>query len=72
MRDVLNKNFCLENHSLLWYTLGVAFSGILVMLYYSELLFCFTIGCSLCSSASVACVAKPGRGGSVACVSQPV
>ena len=63
-RDVLNKNFCLEIHSLLLYTLGVAVNGILVMLSYSELLFCFTIECSLCSSlncslcsSALACVA---------------
>ena len=27
VRDVLIKNFCLESHSLLVYTLGVAFKG---------------------------------------------
>ena len=44
MRDVLGNNFCFERHSFLRCTPGVAYRGILVLLYYSELLFCFTIG----------------------------
>ena len=44
MRDVLDKNFCFERHSFLWYTRGVAYWGILFLLYYCEFLFCFTKG----------------------------
>ena len=34
MRDVLDKNFCFEGLSFIWYTPGVAYMGIL---------FCFII-----------------------------
>ena len=71
MWDVLNKNFCLESHSLLLYTLGVAFNVIFVTHYSSELLLCFTIYWTWCSSP-LSSVAKSSRGGCEACVAQSV